>query len=53
LSVSIDEQAAPARAMYDAFGYRRATAPLTSAMLDGDDGLFPVGAILVYLVKDL
>jgi GNAT superfamily N-acetyltransferase len=54
LSVSIDEQAAPARAMYDALGYRRAHGPyLTSAMLDGDDGPLPVGAILVYVVKDL
>jgi GNAT superfamily N-acetyltransferase len=53
LSVSLDEAAAPARALYDTLGYRQAHGPfLTSTMLDGDDGPFPVGAILVYLVKD-
>jgi GNAT superfamily N-acetyltransferase len=53
LSVSIDESASPARALYDALGYRRAHGPyLTSTVLEGDDPL-PVGAILVYVVKDL
>jgi GNAT superfamily N-acetyltransferase len=54
LSVSLDDGAAAARALYDALGYRHAHGPfLTSTMLQGDDGPFPVGAILTYLIKDV
>jgi len=54
LSVALDDDAAPARALYDRLGYRYAHGPyVTSAMLQGDDGPFPVGAVLTYLVKDL
>jgi hypothetical protein len=53
LSVSLDGSAAPARALYGSLGYRRVHGPfLTSGTLHGDDGPLPVGAILVYLVKD-
>ncbi len=52
LSVSLDEAAAPARALYERLGYRPAQGPyLTSTNLDGDDGPIPVGAVLMYLVR--
>ncbi len=54
LSVGLDEQAAPARALYDALGYTRAHGPfISSTTLEGDDGPMPVGAVLVYLTKPL
>jgi GNAT superfamily N-acetyltransferase len=54
LSVSLDDEAAPARSLYAALGYRRAHGPfVTSATLDTDDGPLHVHAILDYLIKDL
>ena len=54
LSVSLDDEAAPARALYQRLGYRDAHGPfLMSTNLDGDDGPFPVGAVLTYLVREL
>lgn len=53
LSVSLDDDAAPARALYGGLGYRHAHGPFaTSTNLDGDDGPIPVGAVMDYLVKD-
>lgn len=52
LSVSADD--GPARALYEALGYRHAHGPMIASVnLDGDDGPIPVGAVLTYLVKDL
>ena len=54
LSVSLDEQAAPARALYEALGYRHAHGPfVSSTTLQTDDGPMPVGAVLAYLVQEL
>ena len=54
LSVGLDDQAAPPRALYDALGYTRAHGPfISSTTLEGDDGPIPVGAVLVYLTKPL
>lgn len=54
LDVSLDDEAAPARALYDALGYRHAHGPfVSSATLDADDGPLHVSAVLDYLVKDL
>ncbi|HEX5950460.1 MAG TPA: GNAT family N-acetyltransferase [Actinomycetota bacterium] len=54
LSVSLDDEAAPARALYTRLGYRHAHGPyVTSATLDTDDGPLHVHAIMVYLVKEL
>lgn len=54
LDVSLDDEAAPARALYDALGYRHAHGPfVSSATLDTDDGPLHVHAVLDYLVKDL
>jgi GNAT superfamily N-acetyltransferase len=54
LAVGLDEEAAAARALYEALGYRHAHGPyVTSTSLIGDDGPIPVGAVLTYLVKDL
>jgi GNAT superfamily N-acetyltransferase len=54
LSVGIDDDAAPARALYERLGYRHAHGPFViSTVLRGDDGPFAVGAAVVYLVKDL
>jgi GNAT superfamily N-acetyltransferase len=54
LSVSLGHDDAPARALYEALGYRHAHGPMiTSVNLDGDEGPIPVGAVLTYLVKDL
>jgi GNAT superfamily N-acetyltransferase len=52
LSVSLDEAAAPARALYASLGYHHAHGPyVTSTNLDGDDGPIPVGGVLTYLVR--
>lgn len=54
LSVSLDDEAAPARALYHRLGYRHAHGPyISSATLAGDHGPIPVGAVLTYLVRDL
>lgn len=54
LSVSVGEDDGPARALYEALGYRHAHGPMIASVnLDGDDGPIPVGAVLTYLVKDL
>jgi GNAT superfamily N-acetyltransferase len=54
LSVAQDDEAAPARALYAALGYAHAHGPyVSSTMLDGDEGAFPVGAVLAYLTKKM
>lgn len=54
LAVGLDDEAAPARALYEELGYRPAHGPfVTSATLAGDDGPIQVGAVLTYLVRDL
>lgn len=54
LSVALDEDAAPARALYDRLGYAHAHGPyVASAALPGDDGPIAVGSVMTYLVKDL
>ncbi len=54
LDVSLDDDDAPARALYDALGYRHAHGPfVSSATLDADDGPMHVYAVLDYLVKEL
>ena len=52
LSVSLSEDAAPARALYARLGYLHAHGPyVSSTNLDGDDGPIPVGAVMTYLVR--
>jgi GNAT superfamily N-acetyltransferase len=54
LAVGMDDAALPARLLYERLGYRHAHGPfVTSAVLLGEDGPIPVGAVLNYLVKDL
>jgi GNAT superfamily N-acetyltransferase len=54
LSVGLDEEAAPARALYERLGYRHAHGPFVSSTnLIGDEGPVAVGAVMDYLVKDL
>ncbi|MGA9161813.1 MAG: GNAT family N-acetyltransferase [Actinomycetota bacterium] len=54
LSVSLDDDAAPARALYERLGYAHAHGPFVSSTdLVGDDGPIAVGAVMTYLVKDL
>jgi GNAT superfamily N-acetyltransferase len=54
LSVSLAEEGEAARALYARLGYRHAHGPfVTSTNLEGDDGAFPVGAVLDYLIRDL
>lgn len=54
LAVSLNDEAVPARALYDVLGYRQAHGPFVSSTnLAGDDGPIAVGAVMVYLVKDL
>jgi ribosomal protein S18 acetylase RimI-like enzyme len=54
LSVSLSDDSAPARALYDRLGYRHAHGPfVATTILDGDDGPKPVGAVMTYLIKDL
>jgi GNAT superfamily N-acetyltransferase len=53
LSVSLSDDAAPARALYARLGYRHAHGPyVSSTNLDGDDDLIPVGAVMSYLVRE-
>jgi GNAT superfamily N-acetyltransferase len=52
LSVALDEEAAPARALYERLGYEHAHGPYVSTSnLEGDEGPIPVGAVMNYLVK--
>jgi GNAT superfamily N-acetyltransferase len=54
LSVALDEDAAPARALYERLGYRHAHGPFVSSTnLNGDDGPVAVGAVMDYLIKEL
>jgi len=54
LSVSLDEDAAPARDLYERLGYEHAHGPFVSSTdLLGDDGPVSVGAVMNYLVKEL
>ena len=54
LSVSLDDDAAPARALYERLGYAHAHGPFVSSTdLIGDDGPISVGAVMNYLVKNL
>jgi GNAT superfamily N-acetyltransferase len=54
LSVSLDDEAAPARALYERLGYPHAHGPFVSSTdLVGDDGPIAVGAVMSYLVRDL
>ena len=54
LSVSLDEEAAPARVLYERLGYLHAHGPfVSSADLLRDDGPVAVGAVMNYLVKEL
>lgn len=54
LSVALDEEAAPARSLYERLGYRHAHGPFVSSTnLLGDEGPIAVGAVMTYLVKDL
>ena len=54
LSVSLDDDAAPARALYERLGYAHAHGPFVSSTdLIGDDGPIAVGAVMTYLVRDL
>ena len=55
MSVAIGEGAGPGELVYARLGYVRAHGPfITSTNLWGDDGrAIPVGAVMMYLVKDL
>jgi GNAT superfamily N-acetyltransferase len=54
LSVSLDDDAAPARAVYERLGYAHAHGPYVSSTdLIGDDGPIAVGAVMNYMVRDL
>jgi len=54
LSVALDDDAAPARALYERLGYAHAHGPYVStSTLEGDEGPIPVGAVMTYLVKEL
>src|SRR5262245_42401300 len=54
LSVALDDEAAPARALYEHLGYHHAHGPVVSSTnLVGDEGPVAVGAVMDYLVKDL
>ena len=55
LAVALDDDAAPARALYERLGYVHAHGPFVSSSdLLGDDGRpIAVGAVMTYLVRDL
>jgi GNAT superfamily N-acetyltransferase len=54
LSVAQDGVSAPARALYEHLGYRPAHGPyIATTMLPTDQGGRPVGAVFVYVVKEL
>ena len=53
-SVSLDDEHAAARSLYERLGYVHAHGPFViSTVLDGDDGPIPVGDVVTYLVRDL
>lgn len=53
LAVATSEDAEPARRLYEALGYRLAHGPfISSTTLTSDDGRFPVGSTMTYLVKE-
>jgi GNAT superfamily N-acetyltransferase len=54
LSVGLDEEAGPARALYERLGYRHAHGPFVSSTnLIGDEGSVAVGAVMDYVIKEL
>ncbi len=54
LSVALDEDAAPARALYERLEYGHAHGPyVASSTLEGDEGPIPVGSVMDYLVKQI
>lgn len=55
LAVALDDDAAPARVLYERLGYVHAHGPFVSSSdLLGDDGRpVAVGAVMTYLVRDL
>jgi GNAT superfamily N-acetyltransferase len=54
LSVGLDDEAEPARALYEHLGYRHAHGPFVSSTnLVGDEGPVAVGAVMDYLIKEL
>ena len=54
LSVGLDREAGPARALYESLGYRHAHGPFVSSTeLIGDEGPVAVGAVMDYLIKEL
>ena len=54
LSVALDDESAPARALYEHLGYAHAHGPYVSSTdLVGEDGPIAVGAVMSYLVKAL
>jgi len=54
LSVGLDEEAGPARALYERLGYRHAHGPfVSSTKLIGDEGSVAVGAVMDYVIKEL
>jgi GNAT superfamily N-acetyltransferase len=54
LTVAQDEEAAPARALYDKLGYAFAHGPfIGSTAVATDEGPRPVGGVFVYLTKEL
>ena len=55
MTVAQGEEDAPARALYERLGYGFAHGPfITSTDLCDDRGLpIPVGAVMIYLVKEL
>jgi GNAT superfamily N-acetyltransferase len=54
LAVSLEDGAAPARALYDVLGYRQAHGPFVSSTdLAGDGGPIAVGAVLTFLTREL
>lgn len=54
LTVAQDDDAAPARALYDRLGYRFAHGPFVSSVtIPGDDGPIHFATVLAYLTKEL
>lgn len=54
LTVAQDDDAAPARALYERLGYRVAHGPFVSSVtIPGDDGPIHFATVLTYLTKEL
>jgi GNAT superfamily N-acetyltransferase len=54
LTVAQDDDAAPARALYERLGYRFAHGPFVSSVtIPGDDGPIHFATVLTYLAKEL